>query len=505
MKRTIKCVMTGLLFLALSGVPVSALQFEDFVGGGNWNSPAGPVQSTSASGTLSGLVPAFTVDGTHLWGDLHGNNSTGYGMWLSNLGGGGGFAHPAPSGSTAPAWVWYDLAEVYPITEMWIWNYNQPGALGRGLKDVTIEISTNNTEWTTVYTGELAQATGEFLMPPTDKLFLGAQNFRYIVISADTNWGDPGPYFGLSEVRWYVSVPYATQPKPQNTEVIFNTTPILEWFEGSNATAVDGHDVYFGTNFQEVADADTTSPVYKGRQSVTTYDPGTLDYGQTYYWRIDELNDPDIWPGNVWTFSVSNYLVIDDFNAYAEPNDLTNNWDVLGGASIAISTKPAQSGNAMEFTYTNSAAPYYSDVQKVFAENQDWLEGGVFKSLSISFAGRGNNSPEYLAVIVEDADGASHEVQYDGDAADITLPDWREWKIPFTDFTGVDFSRVKKLTLRVGDTVSQTNGKIYIDDIRRYITRCLLDPQGDVNGDCIVDIFDFASFGGSWLTDGLWP
>ncbi len=502
MKLNSNIFMIFLLSLALLSTQVWALQYEDFIGGGHWSSS----QDIDASSNLGGLTPTFSVDGTHLWGDLHGNNSTGYGMWLTQAGGGGGFVNPSPSGSEDPAWIWYDFGEIYPIREMWIWNYNQEGAVNRGLKDVTIEVSTDNSNWTTVYAGELAEASGQFLMPPTDKFTLGSFDIRYVVISAATNWGDTGPYYGLSEVRWYVSVPYATQPIPQNGEVIFTDEPILSWYEGLNAAAVDGHDVYFGTDAQQVADADTTTTgIYKGRQSDTTYDPGALEYGETYYWRIDELNGPDVWTGNLWSFTVSNYLVIDDFDSYTEPNDLANNWAIVGGADIASSTKPAQSGIAMELTYTNSASPYYSTVEKVFAENQDWSEGGVFKSLSISFAGRGMNSPEYMSVIVKDADGVSDEVQYDGAQSDIKLTTWQEWKIPYSDFPNVDLSRVKSISIRVGDAVSQTDGKIYIDDIRRYITRCLSNPVGDINGDCKVDLYDFESLAGNWLLDGLWP
>ena len=42
-------------------------------------------------------------------------------------------------------------------------------------------------------------------------------------------------------------------------------------------------------------------------QSDTTYDPaGLLDYGQTYYWRVDEVNaapDNTIFKGDVWSFT----------------------------------------------------------------------------------------------------------------------------------------------------------------------------------------------------------
>jgi len=86
----------------------------------------------------------------------------------------------------------------------------------------------------------------------------------------------------------------------------------LSWKAGAYAADVDGHDVYFGTNFDEVNDLNNTDPdpndVYKGPQTPTTYPLLSLPLDVTYYWRIDEVNDahPDaIWKGPVWSFTPS--------------------------------------------------------------------------------------------------------------------------------------------------------------------------------------------------------
>ena len=78
----------------------------------------------------------------------------------------------------------------------------------------------------------------------------------------------------------------------------------LAWAAGAKAEL---HDVYFGTGFDDVGNANTSATgIYKGRQSETTYELDTLEYGTTYYWRIDEVNDndPNLWPGDVWSFTV---------------------------------------------------------------------------------------------------------------------------------------------------------------------------------------------------------
>jgi len=79
---------------------------------------------------------------------------------------------------------------------------------------------------------------------------------------------------------------------------------VLQWMPGE---FVRSHDVYFGIDFDDVNDATTADVTYKGRQEQTTYDPGTLKLGETYFWRIDEVNSPPdstVYQGEIWNFTV---------------------------------------------------------------------------------------------------------------------------------------------------------------------------------------------------------
>ncbi len=85
----------------------------------------------------------------------------------------------------------------------------------------------------------------------------------------------------------------------------------LSWTPGQYAVA---HDVYFGTTFADVNDAtraDTTGILAGKGQADTTFDPaGSFAYGQTYYWRIDEVNKPadnTIFKGKTWSFTAEPY------------------------------------------------------------------------------------------------------------------------------------------------------------------------------------------------------
>lgn len=65
----------------------------------------------------------------------------------------------------------------------------------------------------------------------------------------------------------------------------------LSWAAVGDATS---YDVYFGT----------TSPgAFIGNQAGTNYNPGTLAYSATYYWRVDSKNATGTTAGNVWNFS----------------------------------------------------------------------------------------------------------------------------------------------------------------------------------------------------------
>ncbi|MFC1761220.1 LamG-like jellyroll fold domain-containing protein [Planctomycetota bacterium] len=98
----------------------------------------------------------------------------------------------------------------------------------------------------------------------------------------------------------------ALSPTPSNnaTDVLRDT--VLTWMPGTFAAT---HDVYLGTSFEDVNTATPASDAYKGSQALenTSYDPGRLELGVTYFWRIDEVNDahPEkLWQGETWSFEV---------------------------------------------------------------------------------------------------------------------------------------------------------------------------------------------------------
>ncbi len=87
----------------------------------------------------------------------------------------------------------------------------------------------------------------------------------------------------------------ATQPDPADGATDIPKMVTLSWMPGLTAAS---HDVYFG---------DSSPPAFIGNQAETSYNPGTLDKGKTYYWRIDEVEADGTtkYEGSVWSFTVT--------------------------------------------------------------------------------------------------------------------------------------------------------------------------------------------------------
>ena len=101
--------------------------------------------------------------------------------------------------------------------------------------------------------------------------------------------------------------PKALVPEPKVGAVIDQTWVKLGWKAGDFAVS---HRVYFGDNLEavtagQVEPVSTTSASLEvGRKAPYAT---ALKLGQTYYWRVDEVNDADPgspWVGDVWSFRV---------------------------------------------------------------------------------------------------------------------------------------------------------------------------------------------------------
>jgi hypothetical protein len=87
----------------------------------------------------------------------------------------------------------------------------------------------------------------------------------------------------------------AVDPNPADGATDIATNSLLNWSLGSNA---QWHDVYFGTDPDNL-------PLVSEAQTAAHFDPGPLQEGTTYYWRVDEGNEAGTTAGVQWRFTTA--------------------------------------------------------------------------------------------------------------------------------------------------------------------------------------------------------
>jgi hypothetical protein len=328
---------------------------------------------------------------------------------------------------------------------------------------------------------------------------------------------------------------YAHYPWPYHLGTEMPPDANLSWTPGDYAF---WHDVYFGTNFDNVNDATSSTGlgVYKGRQSLDAnmYDLGLLDLDKSYYWRIDEVNDDGVstWRGDVWNFRVANHTVIDDMESYDDDaivpeNPINATW-IDGWWNYTGSTVWLEYGEgavvhggakAMYLEYDNDYGMGVEKYSEVYASTAAGAKNlGVTKNwtilevkiLALFFYGDPNNEMEPMYVVLEDTPSNKATTwygDYGEDINDIRESEWHEWNMALSDFNEGDFdiTDVNRIHIGLGDwenPVAGGTGSVYLDDIRLYLPKCvpwLSKPAYDFSDNCLVDMSDVRELAEDWL------
>ncbi len=123
----------------------------------------------------------------------------------------------------------------------------------------------------------------------------------------DVNDIDPNNICKGEVWSFTLSAKIAWNPEPADGAENEDTDIELNWYPALGVVVAKPHKVYFGENYDEVLAG--TGDTYKGLFAKATYDPGMLEPGKTYYWRIDEQIGEGryaYWAkGDVWSFKVS--------------------------------------------------------------------------------------------------------------------------------------------------------------------------------------------------------
>jgi hypothetical protein len=125
----------------------------------------------------------------------------------------------------------------------------------------------------------------------------------------------------IFKLHWLKNIPPITKasgPTPADGASGQQFFTALSWQAGENAIS---HNVYFGTDFNQIRSATPTDPQFMANLVAKTwntnnYDSEGLGYSKTYHWRIDEIG---LWnsraKGDVWSFTT-----------IGEPNEYLEAW-----------------------------------------------------------------------------------------------------------------------------------------------------------------------------------
>ncbi len=360
-----------------------------------------PIKSLTVKASTQQVAwpAAKTIDGSGLVGDEHSNDMNH--MWMS-LG--------------VPAWLQYAFDKEYKLDELWVWNANSllETYMGFGARSVKIEYSLDGSAWTELAgVPEFAQALGISPCTAGTIIDFGGVTAKYVKLTINTTWGNPMST-SLSEVRFFSVPVQAREPQPADGATNVSVAANLVWRPGREAQS---HAIYLGTD----ADAVANGTVPTATQTARIYTPASLEFGTTYYWKVDEVGQTETCEGNLWSFKTQEYAILEDFESYTNdsPNRVFQTWIDGYGFSADEFFPQGGSGNdsgamigydpgvgdimergavhsgaqSMPLQYDNTTSPFYSETDRTFATPQDWKDKGA-DTLAVHVRGNAGNFKE---------------------------------------------------------------------------------------------------------------
>jgi hypothetical protein len=250
------------------------------------------------------------------------------------------FSYP-PSSRSDPPNGYNDLFQTNPTNaDDADWTINSSGAIGIGAVGYssTKSYTTNGNTWyrlvlvvdngvrqdlymdgVEIFKGTQQGVDGRFSLASTILLFCAGNNQDRddapINVSTVAFWDTPLSAADIAALGRagdkFLTLKRASNPLPTYGATDVPRDATLTWTPGALAGT---HDVYFGTapaDVDDAARANAKGVLASQGQAGTSFEPaGLLAYGQTYYWRVDEVNqsaDGSVYKGQVWSFTAEPY------------------------------------------------------------------------------------------------------------------------------------------------------------------------------------------------------
>ncbi len=436
--------------------------------------PGSTIAVTASSASNEFSIAQKTIDGSGLGADDT-HDITTENMWFTGA-------------VDLDPWIQYEFDDIMKLDIMTVWNSNGAAemAIGWGVKDVEIAYSLDGENWDVLAdANQLSRAPGLATYNQPDEIAFNGAAAKYVRLNIQSNWGGILMSYGLSEVQFSMIPVRVRIPEPESGAVDVLPDSVITWRAGRD---VDIHRIYVGTDAAAVADG-TAASVTSGNHSL---DLASLDLqlGQTYYWRVDEVNEAEAvtaWAGPVWSLAIVDALMVDDFEAYGNdsPERPFQTWqDGFGysadeffpagyggngtgsgiGHNIWSVGSPHFDGSLMEtsivYDGSKSMPVYYDGAGSQVdlpLDGDDWTGGGI-QTLSIAFRGTGDNTGQLYAKI------NNAKIAYDQDPADIASSAWLVWQIDLSSVSGLD----NVTSLSIGVDGAGATGTLYLDEIALY-------------------------------------
>jgi hypothetical protein len=320
--------------------------------------------------------------------------------------------------------------------------------------------------------------------------------------------GGMSPGFDVASVQARVSHECGTKaccPNPVNGAVGVRPDTRLTWAPGYLA---EGHIVYLDPLATQVRSRAPAVRYPPQPRDVNTLEPPGLLLGQTYYWAVDEVSAVDVnqvQADDLWSFTVSDHVVVDDFEEYVQGLAIYTIWQLRGWTGIGLEKEVLDTCQySMTFMY------YYdefsrSELFRSFESAWDWTQGGA-RVLQLLLHGE-LPDPASGQMYVALTDGVNERIVPCSAAAPVKdKPDWSTCRVLLDDFNNVDLTQVRGFAIGVRSVPSipagaSYRGTIYIAEVGLYREVCLDDPRADLTADCAIDYRDLERMALDWLDD----
>ncbi len=140
---------------------------------------------------------------------------------------------------------------------------------------------------------------------------------------------------------------FPSNPVPQNgaTGIQLVTTPTVSWTNPDSTTKTT---VYFSTDMNAVVTMNASAVVRAGAIYTNYTNPAPLQYGSTYYWRVNVSDASDSTIGGVWSFTTI------PPPAPVAPTNVTATWSGANNQATITWTVPTTNVNGFPITVDSS-------------------------------------------------------------------------------------------------------------------------------------------------------